>query len=122
MGAVAEREMTASQDRGALAKMVMALLDHWKLSTEDQAALLGIAAGTTAGVQAMLVFIGENAQAISTRYGLVSTTSIGAIQRRLLVLENQGGAQLFGEPALALSDLMLADAAGRGRVNLLAAD
>ena len=73
-------------------------------------------------LQAMLVFIGENAQAISTRYGLVSTTSIGAIQRRLLVLENQGGAQLFGEPALALSDLMLADAAGRGRVNLLAAD
>lgn len=43
MGAVAEREVTASQDRGALAKMVMTLLDHWKLSTEDQAALLGIA-------------------------------------------------------------------------------
>ncbi|SEO26844.1 hypothetical protein SAMN04488103_1189 [Gemmobacter aquatilis] len=73
-------------------------------------------------LQAMLVFIGENAQAISTRYGLVSTSSIGAIQRRLLVLENQGGEQLFGEPALALADLMLVDAAGRGRVNLLAAD
>ncbi|MDQ1847989.1 DUF853 family protein [Gemmobacter fulvus] len=73
-------------------------------------------------LQAMLVFIGENAQAISTRYGLVSTTSVGAIQRRLLVLENQGGAQLFGEPALALADLMQVDAQGRGHVNLLAAD
>ena len=44
MSVLAEREMTATQDRGALAKMVMTLLDHWKLSTEDQAALLGIAA------------------------------------------------------------------------------
>ena len=43
MGAVAEREVPASQDRGALARMIMALFDHWQLSTEDQAALLGIA-------------------------------------------------------------------------------
>ena len=42
MEAVAEREVTASQDRGALAKMVMTLLDHWKLSTEDQAALFDL--------------------------------------------------------------------------------
>ena len=73
-------------------------------------------------LQAMLVFIGENSDAISTRYGLVATSSIGAIQRRLLVLENEGGAKLFGEPALQLSDLMLCDAAGKGRVNILAAD
>jgi hypothetical protein len=50
MGAVAEREVTASQDRGALAKMVMTLLDHWKLSTEDQAALLGIATSNRAAL------------------------------------------------------------------------
>ena len=50
MGAVAEREVTASQDRGALAKMVMTLLDHWKLSTEDQAALLGIASSNRAAL------------------------------------------------------------------------
>jgi hypothetical protein len=43
MGAVLERKASASQDRGALAKMVMTLLEHWKLTTEDQAALLGIA-------------------------------------------------------------------------------
>jgi hypothetical protein len=43
MGAVLEHQITASEDRGALAKMVMTLLDHWELTTEDQAALLGIA-------------------------------------------------------------------------------
>ena len=44
MGAIADKEISASEDRGALARMVMTLLDHWKLGTEDQAALLGIAA------------------------------------------------------------------------------
>ncbi len=73
-------------------------------------------------LQSMLVFIAENSDTIGTRYGLVSSTSIGAIQRRLLVLENQGGASLFGEPALDLADLMLLDADGRGRISILAAD
>jgi DNA helicase HerA-like ATPase len=73
-------------------------------------------------LQALLVWIGENRSALSLRYGNVSPASIGAIQRRLLVLENQGGAKLFGEPALELSDLMRCDAQGRGRVNILAAD
>ena len=50
MGAVVEREVSATRDRGALAKMVMTLLDHWKLSTEDQAALLGIASGNRAAL------------------------------------------------------------------------
>jgi len=50
MDAVLERQITASQDRGALAKMVMALLEHWKLSTEDQAALLGVAASNRAAL------------------------------------------------------------------------
>ena len=50
MAALAEREVSASHDRSALAKMVMALLDHWKLSTEDQAALLGIAASNRAAL------------------------------------------------------------------------
>ena len=52
----------------------------------------------------------------------MSAASIGAIQRRLLVLENQGGAKLFGEPALTLDDLMRVGADGRGMVNILAAD
>ncbi|TNJ40684.1 helicase HerA-like domain-containing protein [Phaeobacter sp. B1627] len=73
-------------------------------------------------LQALLVWVGENRDSLSLRYGNVSTASIGAIQRRLLVLENQGGAKMFGEPALELSDLMRQDAAGRGMVNILAAD
>ncbi|WP_297907829.1 MbcA/ParS/Xre antitoxin family protein [Thiomonas sp.] len=50
MQALAEREPTPSQDRGALARMVMQLFDHWQLSTEDQAALLGIAASNRAAL------------------------------------------------------------------------
>ena len=73
-------------------------------------------------LQAMLTFIAENAQAIGARYGLVSTTSVGAIQRQLLVLQNQGGAALFGEPALDLADMMSLAPDGRGRINILAAD
>ncbi len=73
-------------------------------------------------LQALLVWIGENAKALSLRYGNVSSSSIGAIQRRLLVLENQGGVGLFGEPALSLADLMRTTAEGRGQINILAAD
>ena len=50
MAIVAEREASASQDRGALARMVMSLFDHWKLSTEDQAVLLGLAPGNRAAL------------------------------------------------------------------------
>jgi DNA helicase HerA-like ATPase len=73
-------------------------------------------------LQSLLVYVGENARDLSLRYGNVSTSSIGAIQRRLLVLENQGGAGLFGEPAMNLDDLMIRDAAGHGQINILAAD
>lgn len=73
-------------------------------------------------LQALLVWIGEHAKELSLRYGNVSSSSIGAIQRRLLVLENQGGNSLFGEPALELSDIIRTDADGRGVINLLAAD
>ncbi len=73
-------------------------------------------------LQALLVWIGENRAKLSLRYGNVSTASIGAIQRRLLVLENQGGTKLFGEPALDLADLMRTDERGQGMVNILASD
>jgi len=73
-------------------------------------------------LQAMLVWLGENRGELSLRYGNISTASIGAIQRQLLVLENQGGAQFFGEPALELTDIMRTDPDGRGRINILAAD
>ncbi|ARO14195.1 protein of unknown function DUF853 NPT hydrolase putative [Ketogulonicigenium robustum] len=73
-------------------------------------------------LQAMLVWCGQNARDLSLKYGNVSTASVGAIQRALLVLENQGALQFFGEPALALDDLMRVDDQGRGEVNILASD
>ncbi|WP_291726790.1 helicase HerA-like domain-containing protein [Leisingera sp. F5] len=89
----------------------------FRLADEDALPLLDLK-----DLQSLLVWIGENRAQLSLRYGNVSPASIGAIQRRLLVLENQGGAGLFGEPALALSDLMRCDAAGKGMINILAAD
>ncbi|MBZ8119406.1 DUF853 domain-containing protein [Roseovarius sp. LXJ103] len=73
-------------------------------------------------LQALLVWVGENRDTLSLRYGNVSPQSVGAIQRQLMVLENQGGASLFGEPALELADLMSHAPDGRGRINILAAD
>ncbi|MGH1465505.1 MAG: helicase HerA-like domain-containing protein [Cognatishimia sp.] len=73
-------------------------------------------------LQALLVWLGENRKDLSLRYGNISVQSIGAIQRRLMVLENQGASEFFGEPALELNDLMRLNAAGKGMVNILAAD
>ncbi|CUH53788.1 helicase HerA-like domain-containing protein [Shimia marina] len=73
-------------------------------------------------LQALLVWVGENRAELALRYGNISVNSIGAIQRRLLVLENQGANKLFGEPALDLTDLMQVAADGRGQINILAAD
>ena len=72
-------------------------------------------------LRAMLQHVGENAAQFTTEYGNVSAASIGAIQRGLLALENQGGGQFFGEPMLDIADLMQT-AEGKGVVNILAAD
>jgi DNA helicase HerA-like ATPase len=73
-------------------------------------------------LRAILSFIAEHAAELTTQYGNVSKQTVGTIQRQLLVLENQGGAQFFGEPALALKDFMRTDRDGRGMVNILVAD
>jgi DNA helicase HerA-like ATPase len=73
-------------------------------------------------LRAMLTFIAEQAEALRTTYGNISAASVGAIQRKLLTLENEGAAHFFGEPALELSDFMRVDSGGRGVINLLAAD
>jgi len=73
-------------------------------------------------LQALLRFVADHAKDLSKRYGNVSATSVAAIQRRLLVLEEQGAEQFFGEPALELSDLQRVDLSGRGVINVLAAD
>ncbi|MGO4666032.1 helicase HerA-like domain-containing protein [Bosea sp. 2YAB26] len=73
-------------------------------------------------LRAILSFIAENAQSLTTKYGNVTAQSVGTIQRSLLVLENQKGDLFFGEPALDINDLMRTDRDGRGVINMLAAD
>ncbi|NVK35804.1 MAG: DUF853 family protein, partial [Rhodobacteraceae bacterium] len=73
-------------------------------------------------LRAMLAHVSDRAQELSRLYGNVSKASIGAIQRRLLVLERQGGENLFGEPALDIRDFMRRAPDGRGMINVLAAD
>jgi uncharacterized protein len=73
-------------------------------------------------LRAMVQWIGENARELTTKYGNVSAASIGAIQRGLLTLEEQGADKFFGEPMLNIMDLMQTDQQGRGVINILAAD
>jgi DNA helicase HerA-like ATPase len=73
-------------------------------------------------LRAMLQHVGDHAAQFKTQYGNVSAASIGAIQRGLLVLEEQGGDQFFGEPALDLDDMIQTDGEGRGVINVLVAD
>ena len=73
-------------------------------------------------LRALLGFVAANAKQVSQTHGLVSPTSVAAIQRSLLRLEQAGGAEFFGEPMLDLVDLMRQDMSGRGIINLLAAD
>jgi uncharacterized protein len=73
-------------------------------------------------LRAILSFIAEHADELTTQYGNVSKQTVGTIQRQLLVLENQGASKFFGEPALQLKDFMRTDANGRGMVNILVAD
>jgi DNA helicase HerA-like ATPase len=73
-------------------------------------------------LRSLLNFVADNAKDLMQAYGNVSKTSVAAIARGLLVLERQGGEKFFGEPALALKDLMRTDAKGYGQVNVLAAD
>jgi DNA helicase HerA-like ATPase len=73
-------------------------------------------------LRSMLKHVGDNAKDFTTHYGNISVASIGAIQRGLLVLEEQGADRFFGEPMLNLDDLMQTDGEGRGVINILAAD
>ncbi|CAN7183825.1 helicase HerA-like domain-containing protein [Devosia sp. LjRoot3] len=73
-------------------------------------------------LRSMLVSIQERSKEVSARYGNVTTASVGAIQRALLVLEQQGADNFFGERALEIADLMRVDTDGRGFISILAAD
>ncbi|MGD9867303.1 MAG: helicase HerA-like C-terminal domain-containing protein [Hyphomicrobiales bacterium] len=73
-------------------------------------------------LRALIANIAERADQLTKEYGNVSKASVGSIQRRLLVLEEQGGNHFFGEPALDITDLMRTAGKGRGYINILAAD
>ena len=73
-------------------------------------------------LRALMNFVGEHANELSIQYGRVSTSSVGAIQRKLLMLEQQGGDHFFGEPAFDIQELMRTDLSGQGIINVLAAD
>src|SRR5271154_1440023 len=89
----------------------------FKIADDNQLLLLDLK-----DLQAMLRHVGDNAKEFQTQYGNISAASIGAIQRGLVALEQQGGAKFLGEPALNLDDMMQTDANGHGVVNILAAD
>ena len=72
-------------------------------------------------LQSLMTWVGQNADELTLKYGNVSTASVGAIQRGLLQLDEQGGDQFFGEPAVKLDDFMQTES-GKGVLNLLAAD
>ncbi len=73
-------------------------------------------------LRAMVQHVGDNARQFTTEYGNISSASIGAIQRGLLAIDEQGGDHFFGEPALNIADLIQTDEKGRGVINILAAD
>ena len=73
-------------------------------------------------LRSMAQYVGDNASRFKVQYGNISSASVGAIQRNLLVIGEQGGDKFFGEPALDINDLMQADAKGRGMINILVAD
>ena len=89
----------------------------FRIADEEGLALLDMK-----DLQAMLANMAERASEIGARYGNVSKQSVGAIQRSLLVLEQQGGTHFFGEPALKIADIMRTTRDGRGAINVLAAD
>jgi uncharacterized protein len=89
----------------------------FKMADEEKLLLIDLK-----DLQALLANVAGRAAEISARYGNVARASVGAIQRQLLVLEQQGGAGFFGEPALDITDLMRTTLDGRGIVNVLAAD
>jgi uncharacterized protein len=88
----------------------------FKIADDNGMALLDLK-----DLRAMLQHVGDNAKAFTTEYGNVSAASVGAIQRGLLRIEEQGGASFFGEPMLDVSDFLQTEA-GQGVVNILVAD
>ncbi|MCW5610808.1 MAG: DUF853 domain-containing protein [Rubrivivax sp.] len=117
--------------RATVADMGPLLLGRMLALNETQAGVLnlvfriaddqGLALLDMKDLRAMLQHVGDNAKQFTTEYGNISAASVGAIQRGLLQIEEQGGDRFFGEPMLDIADFMQT-VDGRGVVNILAAD
>jgi uncharacterized protein len=118
--------------RATISEMGPLLLSRLLMLNETQTGVLnivfriadenGLLLLDTKDLRAMLQYVGENASAFTTQYGNISSASVGAIQRNLLALEQQGANKFFAEPALNLDDFLQTDAQGRGVINILSAD
>ena len=89
----------------------------FRVAADDKLPLIDLA-----DLRAIVNHVAERSKELTTKYGNVATTSVGAIQRRLLVLEEQGASKFFGEPELDIWDFIRTTSDGRGVVNILAAD
>ncbi len=89
----------------------------FRVAADDKLPLMNLA-----DLRAIVNHVAERSKELSTKYGNVATSSVGAIQRRLLVLEEQGANHFFGEPALDIWDFIRTGPDGRGVVNILTAD
>ncbi len=117
--------------RATVSDMGPLLLSRMLALNETQAGVLnlafkiaddnGLALLDLKDLRAMLQYLGDNAREFTTDYGNISAASVGAIQRGLMQIDQQGGDQFFGEPMLNIADFMQTDA-GAGVINILAAD
>ncbi len=89
----------------------------FKIADDDGLLLLDLK-----DLQAMIQFAGDQAEQFTTQYGNISKASVGAIQRGLLTLEQEGGARFFGEPTLNIQDFIQTEGSGKGVINVLSAD
>ena len=108
-------EATDAQE-GALT-IAFKIADDWAQAGKPEGLLLNLQ-----DMRALLTYVSENADEIGKTYGLVSPTTVAALQRKLLQLETDGADKFFGEPALDLADMIRTTPEGRGVVNILAAD
>ncbi|NLI71137.1 MAG: DUF853 family protein [Bacteroidales bacterium] len=106
-----ERLLMLNETQGAVLNVVFKIADDNGLLLIDLKDL-----------QKMLQYVGDNRSQFTTKYGNISTQSIGAIQRNLARLESEGGNVFFGEPEINITDLIKTDNRGKGIVNILAAD
>ena len=106
-----ERLLMLNDTQGAVLSLI------FKIADENDLLLIDLK-----DLQKMLQYVGDNRAQFTTKYGNISTQSVGAIQRNLARLEAEGGEVFFGEPELNISDLIKTDNRGRGIINILAAD